>query len=1258
MRDLKRLAWLALSVALVNPFPAMALPSYLKPVDGSAALPKPTLAPRAKNKNMVAPRSFLPTQSVQGKIRVVVQFKEAPIAQYSKQQPLAQSAQRAYRKTLAQAQAPRLAQMKKLGAKIQGQMFAALNAAIIEVDASKLDRIRKIPGVISARPSGIFQLEQVTTSTTVGELIGSQAVQATGITGAGVIIAVIDSGIDYTHAAFGGPGTTQAYSRALANNTTIDDIGDDPSGTLDLLGPTAPKLLAGFDFLGETWTGSTGFGGLTVTPDPDPLDSFVNEGDFAAHGTWVSSAAAGLAITGLEAGSAPGAKLYVAKACSRITSACEGGALLQGIDFALDPNGDGDLSDRADVLNLSLGSAFGNASIDDLTDACRNAVVAGAVVVGSAGNNGDVPYITGSPAINETTISVAATEPPSQQLAQLQVVSPESIAGFYDLTQAEFSAPVVGTSTTELIYTGRACTSLGDTLLEDPTGNAGLVDRGDCAFVEKTAALRDAGATAAIIANNQPGIVIPAGELDPTIPTFSITQDVGDLLRSTILGGETVVVTVSEDNFIPLVDQIASFSSRGPGLVGNRIKPDIAAPGSLVPLAAVGTGTGFNLTSGTSFSSPYTAGTAALLLEKFPNFTPQQVKAALMNSATTTTFSSKGATDVLAPIARTGAGRVQVDRAATLESLAYDDTDPAKSASLSFGYVVVPADLDLTRTVRIENLTGAAKTYALSSEARFSDDATKGVIVSVLPDAITVPANSSGTFEVMIQINSDLLPGGGLDAGEGGIDSTQFTALEHDGFIKIDGGVNSTLTVPYLLLPRLASQVTVVDDSSTLSFSNTGATTGNANVFRLLATDPEDPTIPEVGSETQVVDLKEVGYRYTLDSSEDVVEFVASLYKPFTSPIEVLVQFDIDTNGDGITDFNVVNADRTVVDPTLSRGQNVVLVVNAATGAIVGFDFFTVADFNSGVLILPVKASTLGITADTPLGIKVLTFGGLTGQLSDQIPKLDLAAPFVNATGSVTTVTPAVDFTFEGIAGQQVFVESKGDLTSATPLEDIVLTVLAPDGSVVGSSDGAITIPDVEQVLATLAATGTYTIRIEGFQGALGDFIVTAQDNLGESFLASTPSAPVFVAGSTQIPVSPGVPVTIAYSTDPLNSAASASDQGFLILIKENGLGTESVAIQPTISPFLSVSTNQSTQAVNLGETASYFLEVVRFNAPGTASFGVRGLPLGATGSFDPQATTGNTTTLNVATVNTTPSAATRPTMPGCQSCEPAISTG
>src|SRR5262249_47399724 len=118
-------------------------------------------------------------------------------------------------------------------------------------------------------------------------------------------------------------------------------------------------------------------------------------------------------------GVAPGAELYALRVfgCNGTT-----GVVTLAIDWATDPNGDGDFSDHLDVINMSLGSDYGSPYDVDAV-ARDNAALAGVIVVASAGNAGNVYDIVGSPSVSSRTISVASSRDASAILDGFRVDS-------------------------------------------------------------------------------------------------------------------------------------------------------------------------------------------------------------------------------------------------------------------------------------------------------------------------------------------------------------------------------------------------------------------------------------------------------------------------------------------------------------------------------------------------------------------------------------------------------------------------------------------------------------------------------------------------------------------------------------------------------------------------------------------------------------------------------------------------------------------
>ncbi len=150
---------------------------------------------------------------------------------------------RSHRDTLRGKQDTLMSQLRGMGATELGRVQVAHNAVAVSVDAASLAAIAQLPGVARVRPVIHYELDL---SETV-PYVGGALVQASGVTGKGVRVAVLDSGIDYTHRNLGGAGTAAAYAAAYGAGP-----GDALQTTRDGLFPTA-KVVDGFDFVGEAW---------------------------------------------------------------------------------------------------------------------------------------------------------------------------------------------------------------------------------------------------------------------------------------------------------------------------------------------------------------------------------------------------------------------------------------------------------------------------------------------------------------------------------------------------------------------------------------------------------------------------------------------------------------------------------------------------------------------------------------------------------------------------------------------------------------------------------------------------------------------------------------------------------------------------------------------------------------------------------------------------------------------------------------------
>jgi minor extracellular serine protease Vpr len=356
------------------------------------------------------------------------------------------------------------------------------------------------------------------------------------------------------------------------------------------------KVVGGFDF---------------VENDDSPLDT-------NGHGTEVAGI---IAADGDLKGVVPKAKILSYRV-SATGNSVSSDLIVKAIQRAV--------LDGADIINISLGVNRTNDRIDDAID---DAVQKGVVVVAAAGNSGPDLGTIGSPGRDPHAITVGATynnltaslvatfEIDGKRIEVLPMVGTERLA-----------API----TSEIVFGnyGREA-DLRDV---DAREKILLVERGSdkkdelVYFSEKEKNSAAAGAKAVIIFNNGPGIFL--GDLNnkvegpgyrPTIPAVSMSGEDGLALKAMLENK-----TVGTINAFYHPDFVSFFSSRGP-VSPFYIKPDLVAPGVFVNTTTLFGR--YNLTSGTSFAAPHVSGAAAILLQKNPSLSPQEISSIISTTA-------------------------------------------------------------------------------------------------------------------------------------------------------------------------------------------------------------------------------------------------------------------------------------------------------------------------------------------------------------------------------------------------------------------------------------------------------------------------------------------------------------------------------------------------------------------------------------------------------------------------------------------------
>ncbi|CAN5830811.1 S8 family serine peptidase [soil metagenome] len=848
-------------------------------------------------------------------------------------------------------------------ARVLGSTQRALNTVMVTIDASQIEALAANPAVVSVRPVRDYEKDYDVDLGETVPYIGGSSVHDTGFTGAGIRVAVLDSGIDYTHSAFGGPGTAAAYEAAYGTSTS-----DSRNTSRDGLFPT-DKVIGGWDFVGEAWNGTATTPPLA--PDPDPIDcgpQTIPAPCDGGHGSHVAHIIAG------EGGVAPDALLYAYKVCSAVSTSCSGVALLQAMDAAVDPNGDGDTSDAVDVINMSLGSPYGQAFDDDLSQAVNNASAIGVLTVASAGNSSDKPYVTGSPAAAISALSVAQTAVPSSVQPLMEILTPAAIAGTYAAVHQPWSAPLDSVYEAPAQYGDGAGGNLNGCAAFPAGSLAGmivLVDRGACDFSLKIANVANGGGLVGIIGLIAPGDPFEGGlgacpdGACGDIPGFMIHQSTSNAIKSGLAAG--VTIRFDPATGIPLVGHMVGSSSRGPTMLTNRVKPEIGAPGASIS-AEAGTGDGETPFGGTSGAAPMVAGSAALLMEAYGSRRPHEIKSVLMNSAETKIMNAPeifGGT--LAPISRIGGGEVRVDRALAAKVAAWDKQ--TKSGVVSFGFLdVTKKNTTLTRHVVVRNYTNRPVHYNVRADFRFQNDRNNGAVSVRVPRRVTVPPNGARQFPVRLTIKGNKLRPWTMDSGAGGADPGPLTLLEYDGYIWLDDRSTSLdddrpLHVAWHVLPRAAGKVVQLGNGN---LRNQGIEPAPVESYSLLAT---SPNLPEggPGEQSPTPDIRRAGVQtypvpagFCSADESFILAFAFNTWERQThaiAPAEFQVWLDVDQ--DGTDDYVVFTADLSL---SLSDGRVVTWVFDLATGALSAF-FFADHDTNSGNMVMLICGEQIGMNA-------------------------------------------------------------------------------------------------------------------------------------------------------------------------------------------------------------------------------------------------------------------------------------------------------
>ena len=815
------------------------------------------------------------------------------------------------------AQAPVVAEIRARGGKVSRQLADAVNAVTARVRVRDVAALRAVPGVVAVDP-----VHTVTRSNLRSDLYTGAAAawSSYGVDGSGVKVAVIDTGIDYTHATFGGAGTTAAFE---ANDGAVVEPGSFPTA----------KVVGGYDFVGDDYNYSGG--SATPAPDADPLDC-------NGHGSHVAGTAAGFGVnadgstyTGaytsaavqaaglrIGPGSAPKASLMGYRVFG-----CDGDVSNDIVIAAIDRA----VADGADVINMSLGGSYGRASdVDAVT--VDNAAKAGVMMVISAGNDGQAPYIVGGPSTADRALSVAAMD------ANESFGGADIAVGSTHVTAINANAgPLPVNATLDVITdpTQANGISLGCDAA-DYAGTAGkvvVVSRGTCARVDRATLGDAAGAAAVIMVNNDAGLPPFEGDIAGVdIPFLGVGQGDGATLLA--LDGETADITgIAIAN--PTFAQPIGFTSGGPRSGDAGVKPDVSAPGVSIFSAAVGTGSGGIVESGTSMAAPHTAGIAALVAQKHPSWSPNLVKAALVNTATSDP--AKLSTNIRVA----GNGLVQPEAALATSLLMYSG---GGETGVSFGVQELDGGFVGTDTLTLRNTGNRPVRVALSTA--FEGDA-RGASMSVWPSSVVVPP---GTRKVLVTLKMSkaavaALPQAGTTA---------------EGIVVVKGrvvGVPSnggpTISAPVQVVPYGRSDIEAERGNGSVKIKNEGRHVGDADFYEWIGSDAR-----ERGS---FADLRALGAQSFDLGSDHLVVFAVNDWNKFSNPAEIEYDLYVDSDGDGSADHVLVAVDAGLLLSGAPDGTLGAFAIDLATNDVAVLN--GVGTVDGSTVLIPAFAADLGITA-------------------------------------------------------------------------------------------------------------------------------------------------------------------------------------------------------------------------------------------------------------------------------------------------------
>ncbi|TCP30929.1 peptidase Vpr [Scopulibacillus darangshiensis] len=705
------------------------------------------------------------------KIKVIVQFEQKPakvdvLSKAAKGKKMGLSAAKAkvedshktFKSHLQKLKSKRSKDNNLKDAKITREYRHAINGVAMELQANAVRDLLQTGVVarvwkddtVKLDPPKVKKEKQIQSRMVDSERqIGVDKLHDEGITGKGIKVGVIDTGIDYNH-----PDLTGAYAGYRSKD------GQDPK-------KVDPNSVKGWDFVdNDADPMETTYKDWKATDYPEIYPG-TSETYYTEHGTHVSGIIAGQKAADLDyavQGVAPDADVYG----YRVLGPYGSGAMsnvIAGIDKAV--------KDGMDVINLSLGDTQ-NDPLTPTSVALNNAMLSGVVAVVAAGNAGPKDGTLGSPGTAALPISVGASDV-SITIPTYTGTAGDETFGAMKLLAKNFTDQLKELKGKTLPVADIGQGTADDVKGKDLKGKIALIERGSNPLAEKVQNAAKAGAEAAILYNNEKGdIPYYLGEGTGFTATFTMSKADGERLKALVDKGDASFTFGEQGNVETEGDHLADFSSRGPVAKNWDIKPDVVAPGVAIfstlpeyinaPQDGDQYDTAYGRLSGTSMATPHVAGVAALMLQAHSNDNPFDVKTALMNTADDLNGNYS--------VYEVGAGRVDAyeavhanGSATVIDQTKNEDENgqivniEEKTGSIAFGSEYFPDSdkpIEDKRKVVVKNNGKQAKIYNITAEFTKANDnikdAKKNGVEMQMPESINVAAGKSKDIESAIHI--------------------------------------------------------------------------------------------------------------------------------------------------------------------------------------------------------------------------------------------------------------------------------------------------------------------------------------------------------------------------------------------------------------------------------------------------------------------------------------------------------------------------